>query len=184
MKTANRNPLLAILLLACLTTLYRPLAAMTEAEEIELGKEGHKQVLQQYRVYNNENLQKYVQFIGQKLAAVSSRPHLEYSFLVLDTDEVNAFALPGGFIYVTRGLMSYLKSEAELAAVLGHEVGHVAAEHPSRQEAASKVADFGTKLAAILGSMYVPGLNPNVSADLLGVGSNALLRVSRYPTSA
>lgn len=150
--------------------------AMTEEEEIRIGKEAHKQILQQYRVYNNKNLQKYVQFIGQKLAEKSSRPHLKYSFIVLDSEDVNAFALPGGYIYVTRGLMAYLNSEAELAAVLGHEIGHVAARHASRQESASKVANFGTKLAAILGAMYVPGLDPSISSDLLGVGSNALLK--------
>ena len=150
--------------------------AMTEAEEIEIGKEAHKQILQQYRVYNNKNLQNYVNFIGQKLAEKCSRPDLDYSFLVLDSEEVNAFALPGGYIYITRGLMAYLKSEAELAAVLGHEIGHVAARHASRQESASKVADFTTKLAAILGALYVPGLDPNISSDLLGIGSNALLQ--------
>ena len=150
--------------------------AMTEAEEIEIGKEAHKQILQQYRVYNNQNLQNYVNFIGQKLAAKSARPNLKYTFVILDTDEVNAFALPGGYIYITRGIMAYLRSEAELAAVIGHEIGHVAAHHAARQESASKVADFGSKLAAILGALYVPGLNPNVSSDLLGFGSNALLK--------
>ena len=175
MKINELLPRHLVVLLSLLCSSHT-LLAMTEAEEIELGKQGHQQVLQQYRVYNNENLQNYVRFIGQKLAAHSTRPHLEYSFLVLDTDEVNAFALPGGYIYITRGLMSYLNSEAELAAVLGHEIGHVAAYHASRQESASKVADFGTKLAAILGSMYVPGMNPNAAADLIGVGSNALLK--------
>lgn len=178
----NRHLIHSLLLLAIAAALLdgapggRQSMAMTEEEEIEIGKEAHKQILQQYRVYNNENLQKYVQFIGRKLADKSSRPHLDYTFLVLDTNEVNAFALPGGHIYVTRGLMAYLNTEAELAAVLGHEVGHVAARHASRQESASKVADFGTKLAAILGALYVPGLNPNVTSDLLGVGSNALLK--------
>ncbi|OGT87321.1 MAG: hypothetical protein A3G96_04460 [Gammaproteobacteria bacterium RIFCSPLOWO2_12_FULL_52_10] len=152
------------------------LMAMTEAEELEIGKQAHQQILQQYRIYNNQNLQKYVQFVGQKLAAKSSRPHLDYSFLILDSEEVNAFALPGGYIYLTRGLMAYLNSEAELAAVLGHEIGHVAARHAAKQESASEMANLGTKLAAILGALYVPGLNPNVSSDLLGVGSNALLK--------
>jgi predicted Zn-dependent protease len=150
--------------------------AMTEAEELEIGKAAHQQILQQYRVYNNQDLQKYVQFIGQKLAEKSSRPNLNYSFLILDSADVNAFALPGGYIYVTRGLMAYLNSEAELAAVLGHEVGHVAARHSAKQDTAAKLTDFGTKLAAILGSLYVPGLDPNISSDLLGVGGNALLK--------
>jgi predicted Zn-dependent protease len=114
--------------------------AMTEKEEIEIGKQGHQAILQKYRVYNNPGLQKYVSFIGNKLAAVSDRPNLEYSFLLLDSDEVNAFALPGGYVYITRGLMAYLNTEAELAAVLGHEIGHVTAKHAARQESADKLA--------------------------------------------
>lgn len=150
--------------------------AMSEEEEIKIGEEAHKQILQQYRVYNNKNLQNYVDFIGQKLAEKSSRPHLDYSFLVLDSEEVNAFALPGGYIYITRGLMAYIKSEAELAAILGHEIGHIAARHASKQESASQAANLGSKLAAILGALYVPGLDPNISSDLLGIGSDALLK--------
>lgn len=178
----SRRTLLPCLLLAtavgclCHTGRSGTANAMTDEEEIKIGQEANKQILQRYRVYNNQNLQKYVNFIGQRLAEKSSRPNLKYHFTVLDSDQVNAFALPGGYIYITRGIMAYLRSEAELAAVLGHEVGHVAAHHASRQESASKVADFGTKLAAILGALYVPGLNPNVSSDLLGIGSNALLK--------
>lgn len=153
-----------------------PVQAMSEADEIKIGQKAHEQILQQYRVYNNQDLQKYVQFIGEKLASKSARPNLKYTFVILDSEEVNAFALPGGYIYITRGIMAYLKSEAELAAVLGHEVGHVAARHAAKQDTASKAASLGTALAAILGSMYVPGLDPSVSSDLLGVGSNALLK--------
>lgn len=150
--------------------------AMTEEEEIKIGEEAHKQILQQYRVYDNKDLQNYVQFIGKKLAEKSARPHLDYSFLVLDSEEVNAFALPGGYIYLTRGLMAYLKSEAELAAILGHEIGHVAARHAVKQESASQAANLGSTLAAILGALYVPDLDPNISSDLLGIGSDALLK--------
>ena len=150
--------------------------AMTEEEEIKIGEEAHKQILQQYRVYDNKDLQNYVQFIGKKLAEKSARPHLDYSFLVLDSEEVNAFALPGGYIYLTRGIMAYLKSEAKLAAVLGHEIGHVAAQHAIRQKSASQAANLGSTLVAILGALYVPGLDPNISSDLLGIGSDALLK--------
>lgn len=149
--------------------------AMTEKQEIEIGREGNKAVLQKYRVYNNPGLQKYVNYVGNKLAEKGDRPNLKYHFLVLDSNEVNAFALPGGYIYITRGLMAYLNSEAELAAVLGHEIGHVTARHAARKESATKLADIGTTLAAILGSIYAPGLNPNVSKDMLNVGSSALL---------
>ena len=175
---SNYLPVLLLLTLvfSCVTPPWSGQArAMTEKEEIEIGAEGHKAILQKYRVYNNAGLQKYVNYVGNKLAEKGDRPHLKYSFLVLDSEEVNAFALPGGYIYITRGLMAYLNTEAELAAVLGHEIGHVTARHAARQESASKMADLGTTLAAILGAMYVPGLDPNISKDLLDVGSGALL---------
>ena len=177
-KNISSIPAVVILMLTlcgsyCLDA--QQVMAMTEQQEIEIGKEGNKAVLQKYRAYNNPDLQKYVNYVGNKLAEKGDRPNLKYSFLVLDSDEVNAFALPGGYIYITRGLMAYLNSEAELAAVLGHEIGHVTARHAARQESASKLADIGTTLAAILGAMYAPGLNPNVSKDLLNVGSSALL---------
>jgi predicted Zn-dependent protease len=167
--------MLALALCGAYSTVTRQAMAMTEQQELEIGKQGHQAVLQRYRVYNNPGLQKYVSYVGNKLAEKGDRPHLKYSFLVLDTDEVNAFALPGGYIYITRALMAYLNTEAELAAVLGHEIGHVTAKHAARQESAAKAANLGTTLAAILGAMYVPGLNPNISKDLLDVGSGALL---------
>ena len=71
--------------------------------------------------------------LGQRLAAASERPHLSWSFTVIDDPTVNAFALPGGFIYVTRGIMAHLSSEAELVGVLGHEIGHVTARHGANQ---------------------------------------------------
>ena len=175
-KNLSMTPVMLVLALCgWYVTGAHQVMAMTEQQEIEIGKEGNKAVLQKYRAYNNPGLQKYVNYVGNKLAEKGDRPNLKYSFLVLDTDEVNAFALPGGYIYITRGLMAYLNTEAELAAVLGHEIGHVTARHASRQESASKLADIGTTLAAILGSIYAPGLNPNISKDLLSVGSGALL---------
>jgi len=82
------------------------------------------QILQEYGRYEDEALQAYVNELGQRIAAKSHRPDLQYTFTVLDSEEVNAFALPG-YVYITRGIMAYLNSEAELAAVLGHEVGHI-----------------------------------------------------------
>src|SRR3989344_2296848 len=102
---------------------------MTEAKEIQLGDSYDSKVKQQYSVYPDPELQAYVQGIGKKLAAQSHRPHLTFHFTVLDSPEINAFALPGGHIYITRGILAYFNSEAELAAVLGHEIGHVTARH-------------------------------------------------------
>ncbi len=110
---------------------------MSESEEISLGAKYNEQLLQEMSVYPDPELAAYVDQVGQRIAKVSHRPQLNYSFTVIDTPTVNAFALPGGYIYITRGILAYLNSEAELAAVLGHEVGHVTARHSVRQQSAS-----------------------------------------------
>jgi predicted Zn-dependent protease len=115
-------------------------------------------------------LQRYVNEVGQRLAQKSHRGNLEYHFTVVDSPEINAFALPGGYIYITRGIMAYLNSEAELAAVLGHEIGHVTARHSVQQHSASLAASIGVTL----GSILVPELRGGAQ-DLLNLLGNALL---------
>ena len=166
--------LLYLSLVACAVnpvTGRQDLSFMSEQEEVELGKKTHQQVLQQYRVYDDPALQNYVSQVGNRLAAKSHRGNLEYRFTVLDSKEVNAFALPGGYIYITRGLMAYLKSEAELAAVLGHEIGHVTARHSVRQYSAQQLTSFGV----LLGSLFIPGMN-QAGSQLMQTFGAAILR--------
>ncbi len=145
---------------------------MKEKDEINLGKQVRQQVMQQYHVYNDVELQNYIQYIGNKLAEKSHRSDLDYTFTLLDSEEVNAFALPGGHIFITRGLLAYLNSEAQLAAVLGHEIGHVTARHAVRQHSASQL----TGLGAALGAIFVPGMNQYASQQLVGMLGTAMLR--------
>ena len=107
---------------------------ISESEEIAQGKKYHQSIIAQYGVYDDPELQAYINKIGQKLAKKSHRSHLKFHFTVLDSPDINAFALPGGYIYITRGIMAYLNSEAEIAGVLGHEIGHVTARHSVRQQ--------------------------------------------------
>ncbi len=109
------------------------LALISEQDELQIGSEGAKQVAQQYVRLPDEPLQGYVNGIGRTLAAASHRPTLPYEYTVIDTPMVNAFALPGGHIYVTRGILGMMNSEDELAGVLGHETGHVTARHAVQQ---------------------------------------------------
>jgi len=143
----------------------------SEDKELEMGRTYHPQIIEQYGRYEDEALQRYVQDVGQRLAAVSHRDDLVYRFTVLDSPVINAFALPGGYIYITRGMMSYLNSEAELAAVLGHEIGHVTARHGVRQQSAAQAANLGYTLGAIL----LPGLRTAGAQDLFNVFGGALL---------
>jgi predicted Zn-dependent protease len=100
-----------------------------EPEEVELGRSFTAAVGGRYKVSRDAGLTKYVALVGNEVAAMSDRPDLRYYFAVLDTPEINAFAAPGGFIFVSRGALELMSDEAELAGVLGHEVGHVALKH-------------------------------------------------------
>ena len=144
---------------------------MTEAQEISTGRSADAEVRKQYQVYDAPELQDYVNQVGQKLAHNSHRPNLSYHFTVLDSAEVNAFALPGGYIYITRGILSYLNSEAELGAVLGHETGHVTARHSVQQISAATAANVGVQIA----SVFLPGLNTMGGSTLTNLLGNALL---------
>jgi len=106
---------------------------MSEDQELAIGRAMDPKVIAEFGLYNDPNLQDYVNNVGRKLASVSHRPELIYRFKVVDSTAINAMALPGGYIYITRGLMAYLNSEAELATVLGHEIGHVTARHAVQQ---------------------------------------------------
>ena len=162
-------------LVACATnpvTGKQDLVLVSERQEQALGQQAHAQTLQQYRVYQDTALQQYVDAVGQRVAAVSHRQDLTFTFTLLDSSEINAFALPGGYIYITRGLLAYLNSEAELAAVLGHEIGHVTARHGVRQASSAQAANIG---AGVL-SIFLPGLrNPGLQQSL-GLLSTAVLR--------
>lgn len=148
-------------------------------EEVELGQQADQQIIQQYGVYDNDDLQQYVERVGQEVLAESHlrRPdtpekfrNTEFTFRVLDSEVVNAFALPGGYVYVTRGLLTHLNNEAQLAMVLGHEVAHVAARHSSQRAARQQLGQIGLIGGAILGQEVLGGA---AGEQILGLGSQA-----------
>jgi predicted Zn-dependent protease len=126
-------------------------------------------ILQQFGgPYDDPQLQAYVNEVGQRAAKASHRPELEYTFTVLDSEEINAFTPGGGYVYITRGIMNYLNNEAELAAVLGHEIGHITARHPVRQQSKSTLANIGAVAAGIFtGSGDIAGLASYAGAALV-----------------
>lgn len=128
-------------------------SVMSEAAEIAEGKKSHADVLQEYGVLKNPRVQAYVNDIGQRLARQSQRANLQWTFTVLDSPEINAFALPGGYVYITRGIMVYLESEADLAAVIGHEIGHVTARHGAQRATRQQDAGLGVLAASVLGAL-------------------------------
>ncbi|RPJ83768.1 MAG: peptidase M48, partial [Acidobacteria bacterium] len=148
-----RISLFGFLAVTCATnpvTGKRELALISEAQEIEMGREADKEVSAAYGIYPDEALQRYVQTLGASIAARTERPKLPWTFRVVDDPSVNAFAIPGGFIYVTRGILTHLNSEAELVGILGHEIGHVTARHSVNQMSKQQLAQIGLIAGMVL----------------------------------
>ena len=127
----------------------RQLVLIGEQGEIRMGREADQQIQAQMGLYSDDSWQLYLQQLGSELAAQSERPQLPWTFRVIDDPIVNAFALPGGFIYVTRGILTHFNSEAELASVLGHEIGHVTGRHGVEQASRAKLAGIGLAVGSI-----------------------------------
>ena len=143
----------------------REFSLVSEGQEIQMGREADPQITASLGLVDDAELQAYVSRIGMELARVSERPDLPWSFKVVDDPVVNAFALPGGFIYVTRGILAHFDSEAELAGVLGHEIGHVTARHSASQMSRQQLQQLGLGVGMIFsetvreyGSLAAAGL--------------------------
>jgi predicted Zn-dependent protease len=144
------------------------LALVGEGQEIEMGRQGAAQVEASIGLVPDTALQGYIQRLGLQIAQESQRPHLPWHFGVVDDPTPNAFALPGGFIYFTRGMMNLMNSEAELVAVLGHEIGHVTARHQVAMISRAQVAQLGLGLGGVLfPSVQQLGGVAGVGLDLL-----------------
>lgn len=176
--------------IACVTnpaTGQRQFNLLSEGDEVALGKQSDAQIRQEMGLYPDQAWQDYVNRVGQAMAKKSHRPQLPWSFVVVDQTAINAFALPGGYIYLTRGILPFLRDEAEMANVLGHEIAHVTALHGataySRQQIAGVGLGIGQILAppdkqgwfaaaeASLGLLFLKhGRDAELEADRLGVG--------------
>jgi predicted Zn-dependent protease len=156
---------------ACATnpvTGERELMLVSEAQEIEMGRTTADQVAESMGLYDDPELAAYVSEIGHRLARDSERPELPWQFHVLDTPVVNAFALPGGPVYLTRGILAHMGSEAAMVGVLGHEIGHITARHSAQQISRATLAGFGLGVGAV----FFPETRP--FGDLLQTGLGLL----------
>jgi len=132
----------------------RQLMLLSESDEIQLGKQTDEEVLRSYGIYADESLAQYISELGTRLARVSHRPNLNYQFRLLDSPVINAFAVPGGYVYITRGILAFLNSEAEFAGVMGHEIGHIAARHSAQQYTRAQLAQLGLGVASVVSSQF------------------------------
>ncbi|MFW6160447.1 MAG: M48 family metalloprotease [Acidobacteriota bacterium] len=152
----------------------KELMLISEQGEIELGQSTDQQIKDQFGIYDDAKLNSYVAGIGENLVPHTHRPHLEYHFAVLDTPVVNAFAVPGGYIYVTRGILALFSSEAELAVVLGHELGHVNARHSVQKLSQAMLVQIGFTVGGALSETF------QKISGLAGIGIQLLfLKYSR-----
>ena len=150
------------ILITCLTTIFfgncarnpvtgkKQVVLMSEAQEIAMGKEADPQIVAQFGLYKDDALQAFITQKGKEMAAISHRPNLDYEFKIVDSDVLNAFAVPGGYVYFTRGIMAHFNNEAEFAGVLGHEIGHIAARHSVEQQRNAILGQVGLMAGMIL----------------------------------
>lgn len=173
----RRSLLLALLLPMALALAPVTGWSMTEKKEIEIGQAMHKEILEKIPVYENPPLADYVSRIGMRLARDSDRPGLRYTFTVLDSPDMNAFATPGGFVYVNRGLLLYMQSEAELAAVLAHEIAHITERHASRQDVMAKTSSVASLALGVLAAIGTgSGTVGSLAHDAAATAGTAMVR--------
>ena len=157
------------LLAACATnpvTGKKQMSLLSEAEELAIGQQQDAEIRREMGVYDDPELQRYVSDIGQELARNSHRPNLPWTFTIVDSPAINAFALPGGYVYLTRGILAYLDDESELAGVLGHEIGHVTARHAAQAYTRQAQASLGLTVLSI----FVPSTQPFADLGATGLG--------------
>jgi predicted Zn-dependent protease len=152
----------------------RELMLVSESEEVQLGGQADAGVVGQFGIYDDQKLNAYVKDLGQRIGKVSHRSQLAYHVKVLDVSVVNAFAVPGGYVYFTRGILAALNSEAELAGVMGHEIGHITARHSAQQISRAQLAQMGVAMGSIFSETF------RALSGLTGMGVQMLfLKFSR-----
>src|SRR5688572_27470610 len=155
-STCARNPV----------TGKKQVVLMSEEQEIAMGKEADPQIVAQYGLYDDKALQAFITEKGKAMAAISHRPQLNYEFKVVDSEVLNAFAVPGGYVYFTRGIMAHFNNEAEFAGVLGHEIGHITARHTVVQQSKQMLGQLGM----IAGLIIKPELGQFAEQASQGLG--------------
>ena len=162
--------ILALFLFSCAVnpvTGRREFMLLNEQDEIAMGRSTDPQIVQTYGVYEDRDLGPYIGALGRSMGGISHRPQLTYEFKVMDSPVINAFAVPGGYVYLTRGILAYLNSEAELAGVVGHEIGHITARHSAQQYSKAQMAQLGLGLGSLVSPTF--GRFAGLAAQGVGV---------------
>ena len=154
------TPIFALCVLINWQCAYNPvtgkkeLSFMSESQELALGKQSDPEIISFYGSYEDEKMQAFINEKGKEMGKISHRPELDYQFRILDSPVVNAFAVPGGYVYFTRGIMAHFNNEAEFAGVLGHEIGHVTARHSAKQYTTQTALQLGFVLGMVTSKKF------------------------------
>ena len=154
----------------------RDLMLMSKGQELAMGEQSDPEIKSFFGVYEDEQLQKFIDRKGQAMASRSHRPDLPYQFKIVDSPVVNAFAVPGGYVYFTRGIMAHFNNEAEFAGVLGHEIGHITARHSAKQYSKAMLAQVGLVAGMVISPefrQFADLANTGVSLLFLKFGRDA-----------
>ncbi|MGB2392405.1 MAG: M48 family metalloprotease, partial [Pseudomonadales bacterium] len=186
----------SIFLLVMLSIASQSGWSLSLEKEIEKGRLEHQKVIAQFGIYRDAKLQDYVNQVGQRIAKESTRTELTYTFTLLNDDMINAFALPGGYVYITRGMLLHLGSESELAAVLGHEIAHITEKHGIRRQRRNtlqNVASMGAamltgqrgvaELGQVLGGVLITGYSREFELEADEVGASFMAKAGYSPTA-
>lgn len=156
MKTFVINSVVYLVIMSLLTYCAvnpvsgkKQIMLISEEQEMAMGRDADPQIIREFGLYPDSAVQRFMNQQGQAMARISHRPNIAYQFRVLDSDVLNAFAVPGGYVYFTRGIMAYFNDEAQFAGVLGHEIGHITARHGTVQQSNQALAQLGMMVAVI-----------------------------------
>lgn len=127
---------------------------MSKGQEVAMGQQSDPEIVAFFGLYENEPLQRFIKEKGQQMAGISHRKDLKYEFKIVDSPVVNAFAVPGGFVYFTRGIMAHFNNEAEFAGVLGHEIGHITARHSAKQYSNAMLGQIGLVAGSVISPQF------------------------------
>lgn len=127
---------------------------VSRKQEAQMGAEADPQIRAFFGVYKDQRLQQYIEKEGERMAQISHRSKLDYTFTIVDSPVINAFAVPGGYVYFTRGIMAHFNNEAEFAGVLGHEIGHITARHSARQQSNAMLAQLGLTVGMVVSDRF------------------------------
>lgn len=127
---------------------------MSKEQEVAMGQQSDPEVISYFGLYEDPAMQKFINEKGQQMASISHRPDLKYEFKIVDSPVVNAFAIPGGYVYFTRGIMAHFNNEAEFAGVLGHEIGHITARHSAKQYSQAQLAQIGLVAGSVISPQF------------------------------